>query len=258
MDIAHTSKCLIMDNKILYIGHRGTNVDADENTVPAFEKVLNAGAHCIELDIRCTKDNELIVIHNAKIDDTTNGSGYVKDMTYSEISKFRTRNFECPIPTFDDVCKSLKSKKPKFIIDIKVRNVSPIIIDKIRKKDFFEHSTICSANFQDLALAKKACLDCKVCYVVYRKNILNSVVKAIQDSSMSFKIDMLSLPYSMIDNNITTICSTNGILPLSWGFRHIKGDTLETIKKNITHGTKGIIFDNYKNIEKIKSWLANA
>ncbi len=246
-----------MNKSILYIGHRGTNVDADENTIPAFKKVLDAGAHCIELDIRCTKDNELIVIHNAKIDDTTKGSGYVKDMTYSEISKFKTKSFECQIPTLDDVLKSLKSKNPKFIIDIKVRNISPIIIDKVRKKDFFEHTTICSANFQDLVLAKKVCPKCKVCYVVYRKNILNDVLKAIQSSNMPFKVDILSLPYNMIHNKITDICSKNDILSLSWGFRHIKEDALATIKQNINHGTKGIIFDNYNNIAKIKSWLNN-
>ena len=47
----------------LFIGHRGTLVDYDENTLEAFDIAIKSGANCIELDVRRTKDRKLIVFH---------------------------------------------------------------------------------------------------------------------------------------------------------------------------------------------------
>lgn len=77
--------------------HRGSSGFAPENTLPAFEiaKVLNVDG--IELDVQMTKDGELVVVHDEKIDRTSDGSGWVKDYTLEELHRF---NFAVNKPGF--------------------------------------------------------------------------------------------------------------------------------------------------------------
>jgi len=58
----------------LIIAHRGDATSAPENTIPAFKKALNLGADGIELDVRLTKDRELVVFHDRVLGRTAAGS----------------------------------------------------------------------------------------------------------------------------------------------------------------------------------------
>ena len=61
--------------------HRGASAQAPENTLEAFSMAISMGADGLELDVHLSSDGELMVIHDAKVDRTTNGTGYVRDMT---------------------------------------------------------------------------------------------------------------------------------------------------------------------------------
>ena len=67
--------------------HRGANETHPENTIAAFEEAVRMGAQMIEFDVRMTKDNRLIVIHDESVDRTTNGTGSVEDLTWEAIQK---------------------------------------------------------------------------------------------------------------------------------------------------------------------------
>lgn len=67
--------------------HRGAMATHPENTLPAFRAAISAGAHMIEFDVQLTKDNELVVMHDATVDRTTNGTGLVTELTFEEIRK---------------------------------------------------------------------------------------------------------------------------------------------------------------------------
>lgn len=67
------------------IAHRGVPFLAPENTMAGFEKALELGADGIELDVHLTKDNEVVVCHDERVDRTTNGSGFIKDFTLAEL-----------------------------------------------------------------------------------------------------------------------------------------------------------------------------
>ena len=54
--------------------HRGFSGKYPENTMLAFKKALEAGADGIELDVQMTKDGQVVVIHDEKVDSTTNGN----------------------------------------------------------------------------------------------------------------------------------------------------------------------------------------
>ncbi len=67
------------------LGHRGASALAPENTGASFRLAIDSGADGVEFDVQMTKDNELVIIHDEKVDRTTNGKGYVKDFTLKEI-----------------------------------------------------------------------------------------------------------------------------------------------------------------------------
>ena len=68
--------------------HRGCSQRDPENTRIAFEKAMEIkGLEGIELDVQLTKDGELVVIHDERVDRTTEGIGYVKDYTLAELKR---------------------------------------------------------------------------------------------------------------------------------------------------------------------------
>ena len=68
-------------------GHRGFSGEYPENTMLAFQKAVEAGCEGIELDVQLTKDLVPVIMHDEKVDRTTDGNGYIYDLTYAELCK---------------------------------------------------------------------------------------------------------------------------------------------------------------------------
>ena len=69
----------------MVVAHRGSSGTAPENTMAAFKLAIDAGVDMIELDVRMTKDFHLVVIHDRDVRRTTNGTGFVWDMTLQDL-----------------------------------------------------------------------------------------------------------------------------------------------------------------------------
>ncbi len=78
---------LLDGSRILIGGHRGDRKNFPENTMPAFEAIIKMGADAIETDVRMTKDGHLVIIHDRDVKRTTNGQGFVDQMTLDEIKR---------------------------------------------------------------------------------------------------------------------------------------------------------------------------
>ncbi len=65
--------------------HRGWRSEYPENTLPAFKAALDLGVDQIETDVRVSRDGELVLIHDATVDRTTNGTGKVCDKLFAEL-----------------------------------------------------------------------------------------------------------------------------------------------------------------------------
>jgi len=86
----------------LVIGHRGASASAPENTLAAFNLALEQGADGIELDVRLSADGRLVVIHDTRVDRTTDGIGEVANLTLSQIQSLDCGEGQ-KIPTLDEV-----------------------------------------------------------------------------------------------------------------------------------------------------------
>ncbi|MGN0242031.1 MAG: glycerophosphodiester phosphodiesterase [Candidatus Weimeria sp.] len=87
-------------NTPLVWAHRGASGYAPENTIPAFELAAEMGADGVELDVQFTKDGQIVVCHDETIDRTSNGAGWVKDLTFDEL---RALNFDNGNRAYEDV-----------------------------------------------------------------------------------------------------------------------------------------------------------
>ncbi len=111
-------------NNITITGHRGAGGLAPENTLAAIDTGLSLGADRIEVDVRQTKDGNVVCLHDDKIDRTTNGKGFVNKFTYHQLSKFdagswfSSRFKDEIIPSLEQVLKRTLNKA-LLLIEIK-------------------------------------------------------------------------------------------------------------------------------------------
>ena len=89
--------------------HRGLSYRYPENTIPAFCHALDYEIAGIELDIQMTSDGQIVVIHDETVDRTTNGHGYVKDMTLEQIKALDIAYHDetLKIPTIKEVLEAI-------------------------------------------------------------------------------------------------------------------------------------------------------
>ncbi|MGE0368474.1 MAG: glycerophosphodiester phosphodiesterase, partial [Candidatus Dadabacteria bacterium] len=82
------------------IAHRGASAYEPENTIRSFERAIGMKAEMIEFDVRQSMDGRLVVIHDAKVDRTTDGKGLVSEKTLAELKTLDAGEGE-RIPTFE-------------------------------------------------------------------------------------------------------------------------------------------------------------
>ncbi|OGO49889.1 MAG: hypothetical protein A2Z30_04805 [Chloroflexi bacterium RBG_16_64_43] len=95
------------------IAHRGASRRAPENTLEAFRLALELGAHAIELDVMLSRDRVPVVIHDTRLERTTDGTGQVHEHTWAELgdldagSKFSAAFRGARIPHLEHVLEEI-------------------------------------------------------------------------------------------------------------------------------------------------------
>ena len=90
------------------IAHRGANKRAPQNTLPAFAEAIKLNADGFETDVHLTKDGVPVICHNYTIDETSDGTGKIEDMTLAELKKHDFGSYFDPkfkgttLPTLDE------------------------------------------------------------------------------------------------------------------------------------------------------------
>ncbi|PIY91032.1 MAG: hypothetical protein COY72_00285 [Candidatus Nealsonbacteria bacterium CG_4_10_14_0_8_um_filter_35_10] len=220
--------------KIKVFGHRGCAGLEPENTIRAFKRAIDLGVDLIEFDVRMTRDKKLVVIHDEKLDRTTNGIGFVKDFNFAEIRKFDAGKGE-KIPSLEETINFLKNKKPIIVIEIKEPETTEKILEIIKKEKLEDKVLIVSFWLDALKKLKK--IDPKIkTGVLFGKKVKNmiSLIKEI-------KADGLGLEYHSIDKEIVKDCHKENFKINAWTVNEF-----EDIRKMIKLGVD-IISSNYPN-----------
>ena len=114
------------------IAHRGASADAPENTLAAFTLALQQGAQAIELDVHLSADHVPVVIHDERLERTTNGKGLVASFNAVELGKLDAGDGES-VPTLRQVLKAF-TNQAVFYIELKTRESMVRVVEVIREQ----------------------------------------------------------------------------------------------------------------------------
>ena len=118
----------------MVIAHSGSSHDAPENTLAAIRQALDAGADAVEFDVTLSKDGEVVVIHDATVDRTTNGTGKVNDLTLDELKSLDAGSWFAPqftgerIPTLQEVI-DLVGNRAFMFVELKTEAILPTALE---------------------------------------------------------------------------------------------------------------------------------
>lgn len=132
--------------------HRGVPSIAPENTMASYRKAYELGADMIETDVQRTKDGKLVIMHDSKVDRTTNGTGYVKDLTLEQIRgldagiKFSPEFAGEKVPTFAEYLNEFNGKDVVLLVELKADGIEKQVMQEIEQAGMIDNVVIQSFN----------------------------------------------------------------------------------------------------------------
>lgn len=148
-----------VEDPIYFTAHRGVTAKAPENSIPAYEEAVKNGYYSAECDIRLTKDNEWVLIHNSDVNGRFCQMGEIADFTLEEAKTFSYKNgsnfwkYEnLRIPTLDEYLDVFVGTNTRPQIEIKSDSYDLLytIVDAVKAKGLTEQSIIISFDLQQL------------------------------------------------------------------------------------------------------------
>lgn len=224
--------------------HRGFSGKYPENTMLAFEKALEAGCEGIEMDVHLTKDGEVVIVHDEKIDRTSDQKGLVKDMTYEELCKadfsykYKGQVPFQKIPTLREYFELVKDEEIVTNIELKTGvfeypGIEKKVYDLIKEYHLEEKVAISSFNHYSVMRMKE--LDPSLyCGFLTESWIINAGAYV-----RSCKVEALHPLFRMLNEEVTKELKENGCEINTWTV-----NTEEDIEKMINIEVNGII-SNY-------------
>ena len=131
------------------IAHRGASGIAPENTVVAFKKAIEIGVDAVELDLHGTTDGEVVVIHDASLNRTTDYQGPVNQTTLETIKRadaggwFAAEFAGEPVPTLTEALECI-TEKTVAVLEIKDPMIAEAVVAKVRETQTLNLTVIIS------------------------------------------------------------------------------------------------------------------
>jgi glycerophosphoryl diester phosphodiesterase len=137
------------------IGHRGVKNLKPENTLESILKAFELGLECVEIDVKVSKDNIPLLLHDDTLDRTTNGSGLVCNFTFDQINHldagyyFYNSKTDIKVPSLSSVLDLIKRKQKYLNIELKPnKNYEELNVKNILKEiNRISHDKIYFSSF---------------------------------------------------------------------------------------------------------------
>lgn len=157
------AQALYEEGKVSVISHRGDWRNTPENSIRAIQNCIDLGVNMVEIDIKKTKDNELILLHDKTLDRTTTGKGLPQDYTLAEIKQMKLRNgagvaTSHQIPTLEE---AMIVAKGKIWVNIDKGYDYFDLVEKVLEKTGTTQQVLIKAGlpYQKVVAENKAVLD---------------------------------------------------------------------------------------------------
>lgn len=120
--------------RILRVGHRGAAGHAPENTLAAIRRGVSLGVDFVELDVQRTSDGRLVVMHDALVDRTTDGTGLVSEMTWDELHLLDAGNGE-GVPCVEEALAAANGRAGAML-EVKIPGIGSDLYNAVRASAF--------------------------------------------------------------------------------------------------------------------------
>ncbi|MCR5017033.1 MAG: glycerophosphoryl diester phosphodiesterase membrane domain-containing protein [Ruminococcus sp.] len=199
--------------------HRGCSKEAPENTLYAFEKALESNTDYIELDVQLTKDEQLVVFHDEKLERATGAKGKLSDYTYDELQSLTVKSKyvseedfpDARIPLLTDVFELVGEEK-LYNIEIKDHGNTNLTVEKtveaIKEHDL--ESSCYVTSFSYSALKKVKQLDPNI-----KTGLIANVATTTAFMQMK-NIDALSMNHLLVNATVVNNAHQNGKRIFVW------------------------------------------
>lgn len=204
------------------VAHRGYSGCYPENTMLSFQKAVEAKTDEIELDVQLTKDHQVVVIHDERVDRTTDGVGNVRDYTLKEIqkldaSKAGNGQFSSQrIPSFEEYCEWASGQPVVTNIELKTGivyypDIEQKTIDILEKYQLVGKVMFSSFNHLSLVNAKQIRPEIPVGALVGKNGIVNAGFYC-----KKFGFEFYHPSYEALDDEKVKEIHDHGILMNVW------------------------------------------
>ena len=113
------------------IAHRGASEEEPENTLRAFRRAAELGADMVELDLHLSRDGGPVVIHDARVDKTTDGVGEVRTLPLAALRQLDAGRGE-RIPTLQEVIDALRGRC-RLYLELKAAGTPAVTVETVRR-----------------------------------------------------------------------------------------------------------------------------
>ena len=206
------------NRRVLVMGHRGARGLAPENTIASFESARKIGVDCVELDVHVSKDDHLIVMHDATVDRTTDGHGYIKDMSLAEIETLDAGSWFDPryagekVPTLTEVLEWSGNEMP-LVIELKggfEQGLVHRVIDLVWRYDAANEVILISFDHRALQHVKALSPEIRT-GVLYVARLVDPI--AVARGAVA---DALHPNWNYVDRELVREAHTSGLALSTW------------------------------------------
>ena len=156
--------------------HRGASGYAPENTLEAFQLAVEMGADGVELDVQLTKDGEIVVVHDERIDRVSDGSGEIRSLTLEELKQFNFNKTHpeyaqvCRIPTLREVLWLLRDTGLTVNIELKTgiyfyEGIEEKVVALVHEMGYEKRVLYSSFNHKSVLKVRQYCPDAQVAFL---------------------------------------------------------------------------------------------
>jgi glycerophosphoryl diester phosphodiesterase len=251
-------------NRVEIQGHRGARGNRPENTLAAFDYVLENGITFLELDLHMTSDGVLVIYHDDKINDTIckekSIGGYIKNITLNELKEYDCGTFRNPefpeqvlskqrIPTFVELITHIKKKYPflnvHFNVEIKraeidsdeyIKLIAEKLVEIFEKYKLVNNSIIQSFDTKALQYVRGFNPRIKTSFLFENFNERN--IEKLIDICIKYQFDIFSPNFEYLTKQIVDKFKNKKIQILPWTVNKI-----EDLTKMMEMGVYSIITD---------------
>jgi glycerophosphoryl diester phosphodiesterase len=200
----------------LHLAHRGASGIAPENTLAAFRKALVIGSLMVECDVHATREGAVVVMHDATVDRTTNGTGAIKELGLAELKTLDAGSWFAPefageqVPTLAELLEVLRGHTT-LSLEIKQAGIEEAAVASLRDGGMLDDTLVISFLPQALVRVKEIAPALPTGLLVSKGTTEEVVAKALEIGA-----EVLSAHRAMVNEELVGAAHSAGLKMTAW------------------------------------------